>query len=193
MKKHGYTLIELIVVMATLSVIMGIAVVLLARLIGFQQNYSGYVEGTRAADRFVADFRSDVRTYGKPEILTDGGGTLLRWATETETIEYTTQPGKFPEELHVVRTVQKEGQQHHYETYRLPDRAALHFADGVGNNAGLIALSLWIAPQGTETPNLERLDPFDRTVRNSSEQQVAFKHPNPLKYASHWRTIIARY
>jgi hypothetical protein len=119
------------------------------------------------------------------------GNTLLRWTTETATIEYMAQPGEFPEQLNVVRTVQQEGQRNHYETYRLPDRTTLRFidgtADGTGNDVGLIALSLWIASKNIETPNLDELNPFDRTVPTSLEQRMDSKH------AGHWRTIIARY
>jgi len=185
MRRPGYTLIELITVMAVMAVVMGVSVVMLVQLFDFQQNTGEYADCTRAVDRLVIDFREDVRTYGKPEVLTDGD-TWLRWTTETTTIEYTAQPGKFPDQRHVVRTVQKEGK-NYYETYRLPDRSALHFADGKDDDAGLVALSLWIAPQGTEPPNIEELNPFDRTMPKVLEERM-----NP-KYAGHWRTIIVRY
>jgi len=68
----------------------------------------------------------------------------------------------------------------------------VRFAEGTGNDAGLIALSLWTAPQGTTVlnhtvPNLTELNPFDRTVPQTLEQQI-----DP-KYAGNWRTIIVRY
>jgi len=83
--------------------------------------------------------------------------------------------------------VQQEGQRNHYEIYRLPDRTTLRFSDGTGNDAGLMALSLWIAPRGTEIPNLDELNPFDRTIPHSLERQIA------PQYAGNWRTIIVRY
>ena len=190
MKRPGYTLIELITVMAVMFAVMGITVVMLVQLFDYKQNHGEYSERMRTVDRLVANFRSDVRTYGKPEIVSDGN-TLLRWTTETATIEYMAQPGEFPEQLNVVRTVQQEGQRNHYETYRLPDRTTLRFidgtADGTGNDVGLIALSLWIASKNIEAPNLDELNPFDRTVPTSLEQRMDSKH------AGHWRTIIARY
>jgi len=186
MKRHGFTLVELVTTMAVVAVIMGITAILLVQLFDYQQNHNEYSERMRSVDRFVVAFRNDIHSYGKPEILSDGD-TLLRWTTETETIEYTSQPGEFPDQLNVVRTVRKEGQQNRYETYRLPDRTALCFADGTGNDAGLVALSLWTAPQGTEMPNLSELNPFDRTLPEFLEQQI-----DP-KYAGNWRTIIARY
>ena len=186
MKRHGFTLVELITVMAVMAVVMGITVMLLIQFFDFQQNNSEYAEQTRAVNRLVADFRGDVRTYGKPEILSNGE-TLLRWTTEAEIIDYTTSPGEFPDQRDVVRMVRKGGQIERYETYRLPDRTALRVIEGKEVDAGLIALSLWIAPQGAEVPNLEELNPFDRTLPKSLEQRV-----DP-KYAGNWRTIIARY
>ncbi|MCL2710755.1 MAG: prepilin-type N-terminal cleavage/methylation domain-containing protein [Planctomycetaceae bacterium] len=185
MKRPGYTLIELITVMAVMSVVMGVSVVLLVQLFDFQRNTDEYADRSRAVDHLTVVFRNDVRTYGKPEILTDGTA-LLRWTTETETIEYTAQPGEFPEQLNVVRTEQKEGE-NRFETYHLPDRTTFRFVEGKDDDTGLIALSLWIAPLGTEMPNLDELNPFDRTIPKDIEERV-----NP-KYAGNWRTIIARY
>ena len=185
MKRLGYTLIELITVMAVMSAVVGVSAVLLVQLFDFQLNTSEYADKMRATERFIVAFRGDIRTYGKPEILTEGN-TLLRWKTGTETVEYAAQSGEFPDQLNIVRTVQGEGKER-YETYRLPDRTTLRFADGTDNDAGLIALSLWIAPLGTEIPNLDELNPFDRTIPQAVEQRI-----DP-KYAGNWRTIIVRY
>ena len=191
MRRTGYTLIELITVMAVLSVIMGVTAVMLVQLFDFQQNTGEHADKVRAADCFVAVFRSDVHTYGKPDIFSEGN-VLLRWTTETETIEYTAQTGEFPDQRNIVRTVRKEEQTHRAESYRLPDRTMVRFVDGTGNDAGLVALSLWTAPQGTPVPhhavpNLDALNPFDRTIPKNLEEQI-----DP-KYAGNWRTIIARY
>jgi prepilin-type N-terminal cleavage/methylation domain-containing protein len=186
MKKHGFTLTELVAVMAALAIVMGIAAMLLVQLLEFQQNTGVDADEMRSVNRLVAAFRSDVHTYGKPEMPTDED-TLLRWKTETETVEYTIKPGEFSEQQSVVRTVRKGDETDRIETYRLPDRTALHVADGKENDAGLLALSLWTAPQGTAMPKLDELNPFDRTLPKSLEQQVE------PKYAGNWRTIIARY
>jgi len=186
MKKKGFTLIELIAVMAAVAVVMGVAVTLLVQLFDFQKNFYEHSNLSRHGDNLANAFRNDVHTYGKPEILADGN-TLLRWKTETEVIDYTRVPGSFPDQLNVVRTVQKDGQQNRYETYRLPDRTTLWCADGKDINAGFVALSLWTAPQGMEKPKIDELNPFDRTIPKSLEQQI-----DP-KYAGNWRTIIARY
>ena len=189
MKRDGFTLPELLAVMAALSVVMGISVILLLQAFEFQRANEQYSDGIRAVDRFIADFRNDVHTYGKPEILTDGTA-LLRWNTGTETIAYLIEPGTFPDQQTIIRTIRKEGEQtdpSFGETYRLPERTMLWFVEGKETNAGLIALSLWGTPTGTEPPNPNDLNPFDRTLPKSHEQQV-----NP-KYASNWRTIIARY
>ena len=191
MKKQGFTLVELIAVIGVMAIILGFTVVMFTQLFDFQQNNEEYTEGVRAADRLVAEFRSDVRTYGKPEIPSDGK-VLLRWKTESETIDYMAEPGEFPDQLNVIRTVRKEGQQILYEVYRLPERSVLHFVDGTdsddtGKDAGLVALSLWITPKGIEAPKPDGLNPFDRTLPPSLEKQV-----DP-KYAGNWRTIVVRY
>ena len=192
MKRPAFTLTELLAVMAALSVVMGVSVVLLLQAFDFQRTNDLYAEGNRAASRLVADFRSDVRTYGKPESLTDGEA-LLRWNTGTETIEYVTQPGEFADQRTVVRTVRK-GETMFRETYRLPDRTLIWCVEGNDADAGLIALSLWTTPTGAKPPtagpptagppNLNDLNPFDRTLPKS--------HVTP-KYAGNWRTIVARY
>ena len=186
MKKRGFTLIELVAVIAVMAVVLGFAVVMLAQLFDFQRENDEYAEGMRSADRFAVEFRNDVHTYGKPEILSDGT-VLLRFKTERETIEYTTEPGAFPDQRIIVRTVQTGEEQPQFETYRLPDRTALHFADGRDADAGLFALSLWTAPKGTVPPKLDELNPFDRTFPKSMERQI-----DP-KYAGNWRTIVVRY
>ena len=185
MKRPGYTLIELITVMAVMSAVVGISGVLLVQLFEFQQHTGEHADTVRSVDRFVAIFREDVHTYGKPDILSEGN-VLLRWTTETETIEYTAQPGEHPNQLNIVRTVQKE-EGNRNETYRLPDRTTLRFCEGKDADAGLVALSLWTSPQGTDVPNLDELNPFDRTLPKTLEDQI-----DP-KYAGNWRTIIVRY
>ena len=185
-KRPGFTLIELITVIAVMAVVLGVSVLMFGQLFDFQRNHNEYSEGVRVTHRLIADFRHDVRSYGKPEIVSEEG-TLLRWTTESEMVEYTLQPGAFPEQQNVHRTVRKDGAQIFHETYRLPDDSTLSFAEGAGDDAGLVVLSLWITPPGTKMPKPEELNPFDRTMPQALQQQV-----DP-KYAGNWRTIIVRY
>jgi prepilin-type N-terminal cleavage/methylation domain-containing protein len=186
MKRQGFTLTELVAVITAVTVVMGITVMLFAQLFDFQRNNSEYAERSRNVDRFIANFRNDVRAYGKPEILSESS-VLLRWKTEAEIIEYVSESGEFPDQQNIIRTVRQEGKQNRYETYQLPDRTALRFVDGKDNDAGLVALSLWVAQRRSEIPNLDELNPFDRTVSESREPRI-----DPEK-ADNWRTIIARY
>ena len=190
MKKRGFTLIELISLMAAAAAIVGFAAMLLVQLFLFQQNNDGYTQGVRSANRLADDFRNDVQAFGKPEILM-GQETLLRWVLlrgneESGMIEYTTEPGRFPEQLNLVRTMSKDGQQVHRETYRFPSRVSLQFVEGQEDNTGLIALSLLMMPQGPAV-DISEFNPFDRTLPKSLEQRVDVKH------AGHWRTIVVRY
>jgi len=180
--KKGFSLLELLVVMAAMFTIMGVSGALLVQAFGFQRSSGQYSDGMRAVDRFVADFRRDIHVYGQPEIPPDSD-TLLRWNTGTETVVYTTQPGLFPDQQTIVRTVRKDDRRS-VETYRLPDRMALWFENGKDADAGLVALSLWTTPQGGEAPNPDSLNPFDRTMP---------QFLGSLKGIGNWRTIIARY
>jgi len=177
MKRQAFTLIELIAVVALMAIIMGTAVVLIAQLFDYQRNNAEYADSIRAVNRLVADFRSDVRTHGKPEILTDDD-TLLRWTTNVLTVEYRTEPGEFPDQQKIIRTVRQEGESNRYETYRLPERSALRFVEGMESDAGLVAMSLWVGTPVGDVPNIDELNPFDRTTKSC---------------AHHWRTIVVRY
>jgi type II secretory pathway pseudopilin PulG len=182
MRKSGFTLVELIAVMATLFAVMGVSVVLLVKAFDFQQTNTEYADGVRVADRLIAEFRNDVHVYGKPEIPNDGK-TLIRWMSDTVTLEYAMEPGIFPDQQSVVRSLQKDGQTFR-ETYHLPEKTTVWCVMGKDGNDGLVALSLWTTPQGTELPPLDTLNPFDRTMPESKIDP---------KYAGNWRTIIARY
>jgi prepilin-type N-terminal cleavage/methylation domain-containing protein len=186
MRKHGFTLVEMIVVMAAMAVVLGTTTVLLVQLFDFQRNNDEYSYRSRSVDRLVAAFRDDVHANGQPEILTEGK-TLLRWKTESETVEYAVEPGDFPDQQAVVRTVQKDGQQNRSETYLLPDRTTVWCVDGKDANVGLVALSLWTTPQRIEMPKMDELNPFDRSLPKNVDDRI-----DP-KYAGNWRTIIARY
>jgi hypothetical protein len=182
MRKSGFTLTELIAVMAAMFAIMGISVMMLFQLFDFQQTNGEYSDGIRTLDRLVVNFRSDVHTYGKPEIPAEGN-VLLRWKTEEVVLDYVLEPGQFPDQQIVLRTLLKEGKKA-LETYRLPDRVKVWCVDGTETDAGLVALSLWTTPPGMTPPLPETLNPFDRTMPKSQVDP---------KYAGNWRTITARY
>jgi len=182
MRKSGFTLVELVAVMAALFAVMSISVIILFQLFDFQQTNGEYSDGIRTLDRLVVDFRSDVHTYGKPEIPAEGN-VLLRWKTEEVTLDYVVEPGTFPDQRVILRTLLKEGRKV-LETYRLPNRTTVWCVDGTETDAGLVALSLWTTPLGMKPPLPETLNPFDRTMPKSQVDP---------KYAGNWRTIIARY
>ena len=173
---------ELVAVMAVMFAVMGVSVVMLMQAFDFQQTSDQHAEGMRTVDRLVIDFRNDVHAYGKPEIPSDSP-VLFRWNTESATLEYIIVPGTFSDQKIVVRTLHTDGDEFR-ETYRLPDRTTVWGEVGTETAAGLIALSLWTAPPGTEPPLPETLNPFDRTMPKLQVEP---------KYAGNWRTIIARY
>jgi type II secretory pathway pseudopilin PulG len=185
--RKSFTLIELIAVMAVMFTVMGISVVILIQAFDFQQTNNEHAEGVRAVNRLLNDFREDVHSFGKPMIPTEGE-ILIQWKTETAEVCYTRAPSSIsPNQQAVVRWLSKDGQSL-TETYRLPDRTTVWCVDGETTHAGLVALSLWTTPPGTETPKLETLNPFDRTMPSSTVNPTVNS-----KYAGNWRTIAARY
>ena len=182
MRKSGFTLVELLAVMAAMFAIMGVSVVMLIQVFNLQYKNSKYSDEVRTLNRLVVDFRNDVHAYGKPEIPNEGN-VLLRWKTESVSLEYVMEPGMFPDQKVIVRTLHEEGKKFS-ESYRFPDQTIIWCTSGEESDAGLVALSLWTISLGTEMPPPETLNPFDRTL---SETKIE------PRYAGNWRTIVARH
>ena len=184
-RRMAFTLVELLVVMAILSTVMGISVTLMFSMFDFQQRYAEQSEQIRSTNRFVEQFRSDAQLCYTLQ-LEPNDETLLQWADGDNIITYSLVPGKFPEKREIVRRVMQGDKLIGTEVYHLPDYAAVQFVMGQDANAGLLALSLWEQPPGSNVFTAEELDPFTRTLLNPQPDS-----PNPGD-AIHWRSVIVR-
>jgi len=185
-RRLAFTLVELLVVLAILSTVMGISVTLMFTMLDFQQRFAEQSEQLRSTNRFVEQFRSDARLRYAPSLDPDAD-TSLQWDGEGQSkITYTLVQGKFPEKRDLVRRVWQGDRLAGTETYHLPDYAVVRFVMGTGDHAGQIALSLWEQPPGSNIYTSDELDPFTRTLENAQPDS-----PNPGD-AIPWRTVIAR-
>ena len=183
--RKAFTLVELLVVMAILSTIMGISVTLMFSMFDFQQRYAEQSEQLRSTNCFVDQFRQDARLRYTLQLEPDNE-TLLQWADGDRVITYSLVDGKFPEKRDIVRRVTQGDKLTGTETYHLPDYAAVQFVMGQDANAGMLVLSIWEQPPGSNVFTSEELDPFTRSLRNPQPDS-----PNPGD-AIHWRSVIVR-
>lgn len=188
----AFTLIELIAVMGCLSIIIGVAVVLLFQMFDLQVRREEQSVEMRSVNRFVDVFRSDVHELGKPETVaesTENEAVLLRWKTDISTVEYEWNEGEFPGRRFVRRTEKTDEKKRQTENYRLPDHSILQFVEGKDRYAGLIALSLWRQTPGGDIPETEKMNPFERVVSASRGEAAHVDAP----YVGVWRTVLARF
>ena len=185
-RRYGFTLVELLVVMAILSVVMGVSVTLMFMMFDFQQRYTEQSGQIQSTNRFIEQFRADARLHYAPLIASDDE-TILQWNAGNNKITYAPVPGEFPEKRDVVRRVWQGDKLTGTEIYHLPDDATLRFVLGQDANAGLLALSLWEQPPHGNAIPPEKLDPLTRTVVDLSPES-----PDP-NFAGNWRTIIVRF
>ena len=186
MKHLAFTLVELLVVMAILTVVMGTSVTLMFTMFDFQQRYAEQSEQLRSTNRFVEQFRQDARLRYTPQ-LAPNDETILQWDGETSKITYSLVPGEFPEKRDIVRHVRQGDELIATETYHLPDFAELRFVMGQDANAGLLALSILEQPPLGNVIPPEKLDPFSRTLLDPQPDSL---DPNA---AVHWRSVIVRF
>lgn len=187
---RGFTLVELIAVMGCLSVIMGVAIVLLFQMFDMQVRTEERSIEIRRVNRFIDVFRKDVHELGRPEIVTESVETeevLLRWESETATVEYEWKTGEFPGQRFVRRTENMGESIRQTEDYRLPDHSVLQFVEGKDRYAGLVALSLWRQTPGSDIPMADETNPFEKTVLNASSEQ------DETAYIGMWRTVLAHF
>ena len=183
--KRAFTLIELVVVMACVSLIFGVAMVLFFKGFAFQRQYSEQAAIARSTDRFIEQFRSDARTFGRPDCRPEEN-VLLRWTDGDRQIGYELAAGSFPEKRNVIR-LEKQGETVlATETFALPDDSRLTFVEGAGEFAGVLALSLWADLPGVGDVNLDELDPFGRDIPESLQNRL-----DP-RFAGNWRTVLVR-
>ena len=181
--KRAFTLIELTVVMGCLSLIFGVAMVLFFKAFDFQLQYAEQLVLARSTGRFVEQFRSDARTYSRPDYRPEEN-VPLRWNDGDRLVEYELAAGLFPEKRNVIRREKQGATVLRTETFALPDDSRLQFVEGKGAFAGFLAMSLWTDLPGVGDVNLDELDPFSRTIPESLKNRLDPCH------AGNWRTVL---
>jgi prepilin-type N-terminal cleavage/methylation domain-containing protein len=147
MKRRGYTLLELLIVIGLLSALAVATTMLVASIMLHMSRQRDNYQTAQVASRFAADWRRDVRA-AKQVAIADPANTLKLTLDDGRAIEYAadstgvtrvmTQPdGKTPREL-----------------YRLPDVSNLRFArDDVAPGKSLLTCTWrqpWHGPQSRE-------------------------------------------
>lgn len=185
---RGFTLVELIAVIGCLSVIMGVAVVLLFQMFDMQRRNEERSVEIRSTNRFVVVFREDVHRLGKPEIKAnsiDQEKVLLSWQSDDSIVQYELQDGDFPGQKFVRRIEKTDEKVRKIDDYRLPDQSVLRFYDGKDDHADLVALSLWRQTPGMNVPKADEMNPFNRTLPAVSLDETV--------HVGIWRTVLARF
>jgi len=183
--KRAFTLTELIVVMACLSVIFAAAMALFFTAFDFQLRYAEQTAAALSTDRLVEQFRKDARRLGQA-VCEPTETVLLRWTDGDRQVEYELAPGPFPEKKIVIRNEKQGAIVLSTEKFTQPDDSRLKFVKGEGEFAGFLALSLWSDPLGIRDVNTDELDPFRRTVGESLKNRL---DPG---YAGNWRTVLVK-
>ena len=177
----AFTLVELLIVMAILSTVMGISMTLMFEMFDFQQRYAEQSSQIQSTNRFIEQFRADARLHYTPSIEPNAE-TILQWSGGDDKITYSLVQGKFPEKRDLIRNVWQRDKLTATEVFHLTDHAVLRFVAGQDADAGLLALSLWEQPPHTTVISPEELDPFTRTMKLPENSNVAIN----------WRTAIVR-
>lgn len=188
--RRAFTLVELVAVLGCLTIITGVAIVLLFQMFDMQSQCEERSDWTRSTNRFTDVFRRDVHELGKPELQSDPdekNEILLRWQSKNSVVEYELHKGEYAGQQ-IVRRIEKTDKEiRRTEDYRLPDRSDIRFFEGKDKHSGLVALSLWKHAPGMDIPKTGEMNPFERTLAKS------FASQDETGYAGIWRTVLARY
>jgi prepilin-type N-terminal cleavage/methylation domain-containing protein len=157
MKRRGYTILELLIVVGLLSLLIAGATVLLSTVVRhFARQSSGYQE-VRVADRLAASLRRDVRSASDVNIAASGNaeqGKLLLMGASGQTIEYTVADRG-------VERIAQSGGAAEREFFRLPS-----LREGRFTHSGARVSFIWAhgwqgsnrAENTEETPRRHRID-----------------------------------
>jgi prepilin-type N-terminal cleavage/methylation domain-containing protein len=151
MNRRGYTMVEMIVVLALLSVLMVGATVVLASLIMHVSRQRSNYQQAQVAGRFAEDLRRDVRTANRAEVMDivmrPASGLTLQFADGTTVVYAATDDG-------VERVSQRGDTVESRELYRITDAEELRFSRAEPSpGAGLVRCvwkQAWRGPEATE-------------------------------------------
>jgi prepilin-type N-terminal cleavage/methylation domain-containing protein len=141
MKRRGYSLIEMIVVLTVGATMLGIAVTMLGALMQAERNGRAHIGQNATLNRLADQFRRDVRgAKGKLAVeKNDAGETAWRLDLAAgRSVWYVADPDEIVREERTGHTILQQ------KSYSLPENYVATIA--ASDSAGLSIISLTIAP-----------------------------------------------
>lgn len=140
--RRGVSLVELLVVISTGMIVVGLAVALVRTLVGAHRAAEAHLVRSDAGRRLCESFRSHVRAAGAAEYTEeDGVGRLELTFDDGHQVEFRSA------EQVVTRTERDQGVERRREKYTLPANSAARFEVQSDNNTKTVKLAI------TQTPS----------------------------------------
>lgn len=170
MNRRGYTMVEMIVVLALLSVLMVGATVVLASLIMHVSRQRSNYQQAQVAGRFAEDLRRDVRTAVRAEVLDivarPASGLSLQLADGTTVVYAAVSDG-------VERVSQRGVAVKARELYRIADAEEFQFSRAEPSPGARLVRCVWKhAWRGPETAEQEYSPLRDHVVEAALRSEV---------------------
>jgi len=152
--RRGVTIVETIVLMTVVAAILGLCVLLLQLLMKLDVESRARVEASSALGRLSSQFRQDLHSATRAEVIGRSGHRALRiQLTAGRTVEYLV-----PEKTQVLRVETEEGKPVRREQYEVPRSDPITVALDVEGDRQLARLTL--QRRVTREPD-ERPKPFE--------------------------------
>jgi type II secretory pathway pseudopilin PulG len=137
-RRRGWSLLELMVVITTVTTLLGFSAALVAQLMRFGKGERALVVAAANLERLGRDLRNDARAATRPSELSET--RLVLTLAEGRSIEYLVRPAD------VLRTILRAGKTEAFDTYKLPTGTLARFEAGRDGTTPTIALSLRLDP-----------------------------------------------
>jgi type II secretory pathway pseudopilin PulG len=145
--RRGWTLLELMVVITTVSALLGFTAALVASMMRFGKTERAAVVSAASLERLGRDLRFDARSTTGPGELSET--RLVLKMAEGRSIEYLVRPAD------VLRTILRAGKTEAFDTYKLPSGTIARFEAGRDGTNPTIALCLRTDPAANPNKSVE--------------------------------------
>lgn len=201
---RGFTLLEMIVVMAVLGIVLTTASILLCLILDLSLHHKTEVIARNGQERLLTAFRHDVKEFGRPEIVIsslvtgspqevqdvtltkENDQVLLRWKTTNGELVYHLSISERGT-ISMNRELSAEGKIPVREMFALAEGVRIDFYEGGETYQHLVALSLWKNPIRSFKINAADLNPFTGAMAPDVSKQI-----DP-RYATNWQIALARF
>jgi prepilin-type N-terminal cleavage/methylation domain-containing protein len=156
-KRSGYTLVEMLVVIAMTTLLLGLCAGLIHTLVGVDRGGRSHLAEAESLARLARQFRADVRAAiaVAPSAGEPGRGIPLELALpEQRRVAYRVDASA------VVRVVQQEGHARRQDRFRLPRRSAARLMVERDHGATIVSLVFdrELGPSGSAALRASRID-----------------------------------